>query len=82
MLKKVTTVMSTHKSKFVRKAAVIGGVTLGIGIGLLLNKVDEDEFIIGEVVTDADDPDYSVRGIDELSQDEIDRADRSIAGEE
>jgi hypothetical protein len=41
-MKKITAIISNNHKVLARKVLVLGGVTLGIGIGLLLNKVDED----------------------------------------
>jgi hypothetical protein len=78
MIKKVTTIISGNNKNFMRKARVIGGVVLGIGIGLLLNKTEENEVVIvGEVV---DDNNYTYRPIEDLSEDELKRADENTAG--
>lgn len=53
MLKKITTVISSNHKALARKAAVIGGVTLGIAIGVLLNKVEDDPDVV--IVEELDD---------------------------
>lgn len=82
MMKNVTTLISTHRKTVVRKATVIGGVILGIGIGLLLNKVDDDDLVIvnGEY---SEDEDFrsTVVPIEDLTPEELEPADRGIVGE-
>lgn len=55
MLKKITTIISTNKNVLVRKAVVMGGVVLGIGIGLLLTKVEDPDMVIIEEESDLND---------------------------
>jgi hypothetical protein len=50
MLKKVTAVFSANKSRIVRKTAIIIGVSLGIGIGLLLGHDEENLIVVGEII--------------------------------
>jgi hypothetical protein len=45
-MKKITAIISTNRKVIARKVVVLSGVVLGIGIGLLLNKVDDDDMII------------------------------------
>lgn len=54
MIKKITTVISSKHKVIARKAVVMGGVILGIGIGLLLNKVEDPDVIIEEKLVDDD----------------------------
>lgn len=54
MLKKITTTISSNHKAIARKAVVLTGVTLGIVIGMLLNKVDDDpDMVIIEELVDA-----------------------------
>jgi hypothetical protein len=82
MMKNVTTLIATHRKTVVRKATVIGGVILGIGIGLLLNKVDDDDMVIinGEYTED-EDFSFRTRPIEDLTSEELEQADRNIVGE-
>jgi hypothetical protein len=54
MIKKITTVISSKHKVIARKAVVMGGVILGIGIGLLLNKVEDPDVIIEEKLVEDD----------------------------
>jgi hypothetical protein len=45
-MKKITAIISTNRKVIARKVVVLSGVVLGIGIGLLLNKVDDDDMVI------------------------------------
>lgn len=54
MLKKITAIISTDHKVWARRARLIVGVTLGIGIGLLLNKGDESDVVFVEKVEDQD----------------------------
>lgn len=54
MLKKITTIITANQKAFGRKVVIMGGVVLGIGIGLLLNKDDDLDMVIVEEVGDED----------------------------
>lgn len=83
MFKKITTIFSTNQKARVRQAVVMGGVILGIGIGLLLNKVVDPDMVIIEKILDEDDDDFrsSARNIEDLTAEELEQADRNIVGE-
>lgn len=54
MFKKITTIITANPKVLARKALVLTGVTLGIGIGILLNKVEDPDMVIVEELVDAD----------------------------
>jgi L-cystine uptake protein TcyP (sodium:dicarboxylate symporter family) len=56
MFKKFTAIISTDHKGWARKARFIVGVTLGIGIGLLLNKVDDSDTVVIEEKEYDEDP--------------------------
>lgn len=49
MIKKITTLINENRRVIIRKALIVGGITLGIVAGALLAKPDED-IVIGEIV--------------------------------
>ena len=82
MLKKITTVISTNHKVWARKAVVMGGVTLGIGIGLLLSKVEDPEVVVVEEKTvDEEDFRSSARDVKDLTAEELEQAGRNTVGE-
>lgn len=52
MLKKTTTVIASNHKAFARKAAVMGSVILGIGIGLILNHAEDPDMVVVEEYED------------------------------
>lgn len=61
MLKQITTIITANPKARARKAVVMIGVTLGIAIGLLLSKVEDDPdmVFIEKLVDEPDDDDAS-----------------------
>ena len=54
MLKKITTILKGDRNNLARKVRLIAGVTLGIGIGILLNKPEEEDVVIIEKIVEVD----------------------------
>lgn len=54
MLKKITTLISKNNNDLTRKLLVLGGITVGIAISSVLNKIEEPDIVVTEEIIEVD----------------------------
>ena len=69
-MKNITTIIGRNRKTIVRKSGIVLAATLGICIGLLMNKTEEDDMVIinGEV---SDDDVTIYRPVEEMTEEEV-----------